>query len=106
MVYSIGLATVNAVFILGFAEAFCSMVGWDSSNVGTLRTIGIIAELVRVCVCVCACVCLFWVRAWGRLACFSSVLCLRVGVSRILLCLVAILNFSAGVCVPQPPPMP
>ena len=45
-VYSLGLATVNAVFILGFAEAFCSMVGWDPQNVGTLRTIGIVAELV------------------------------------------------------------
>lgn len=41
-----GLSIVNAVFVLGFAEAFCGVVGWDSTDLGNLRTVGMVTHLV------------------------------------------------------------
>eukprot|EP00124_Ichthyophonus_hoferi_P004699 Ihof_evm1s552 gene=Ihof_evmTU1s552 len=45
IIYCFGLATMNAVFVLGFAEAFCDVAGWNLT-VGNLRTVGMVMEVL------------------------------------------------------------
>eukprot|EP00123_Amoebidium_parasiticum_P018112 comp24105_c0_seq1/m.43570 comp24105_c0_seq1/g.43570 ORF comp24105_c0_seq1/g.43570 comp24105_c0_seq1/m.43570 type:complete len:621 (-) comp24105_c0_seq1:702-2564(-) len=51
VIYFFGLATMNAVFVLGFAEAFCDVCGWNSQDIGNLRTVGMVVELLVLGVC-------------------------------------------------------
>ncbi|KNC83162.1 hypothetical protein SARC_04568 [Sphaeroforma arctica JP610] len=50
VIYTLGLATVNAVYVLGFAEAFCELINADSSDLNNLRIVGAITEVVCLCV--------------------------------------------------------
>eukprot|EP01134_Creolimax_fragrantissima_P002671 CFRG2671T1 len=46
IIYTLGLATVNAVYVLGFAEAFCNLINIDSTDLNNLRIVGAVTEVV------------------------------------------------------------